>query len=361
MSTSSYNVIAAYFHDQSDAAAAVRELQAAGFRSDQIGSSFEDLDSNLSETNSSGNDSAGSSESHSAAEPHPDSSTHHRSFWDKVKEFFSGENEYDSGDEVRTAKRPFGIRQEAFDPERQQWSHNNAAIPERYHDRLAGGGGLVTVEAQEMAAEAEQILTRNNGEIDREFVPQYSGSHSDFSEPQTSGVPTTGETGSPSSWTDTDVSDSRTPAASAALGEDRSGFAAGQSPERRIQLISEVLRVRKERVSSGDVRLRKDVKTETQNIAVPVTREEIVIERNPVSGQQPASGQIGADDEIRVPLTEERVQVDKVPVVREEVRVGKRPVSETRNVSDQVRREELEVEGADENISNRQDPNRKTA
>jgi uncharacterized protein (TIGR02271 family) len=44
------------------------------------------------------------------------------------------------------------------------------------------------------------------------------------------------------------------------------------------------------------------------------------------------------------------VQVDKVPVVREEVRVGKRPVSETQNVSEQVRREELDVDGADEKV-----------
>jgi uncharacterized protein (TIGR02271 family) len=61
-------------------------------------------------------------------------------------------------------------------------------------------------------------------------------------------------------------------------------------------------------------------------------------------------GQIGSDQDVRVPLSEEKVRVEKVPVVTEEVNVGRRTVSNTQNVSDQVRREELDVEGADENI-----------
>lgn len=43
------------------------------------------------------------------------------------------------------------------------------------------------------------------------------------------------------------------------------------------------------------------------------------------------------------------------------MKVGKRTVSNTQNVSDQVRREELEVEGADENLRDESDPNRKIA
>jgi uncharacterized protein (TIGR02271 family) len=80
-----------------------------------------------------------------------------------------------------------------------------------------------------------------------------------------------------------------------------------------------------------------------------------------VGGAATATPTIGSDQEIRVPLSEEKVQVDKVPVVREEVKVGKRTVSNTQNVSDQVRREELEVEGADENLRNDKDPKRRIA
>src|SRR5579884_3878711 len=83
--------------------------------------------------------------------------------------------------------------------------------------------------------------------------------------------------------------------------------------------------------------------TENKTIQVPVTREELVIERVPSTNAQ-VSGEIGGDQEIRVPLTEERARVEKQPVVHEEVRVGKRAVQGTEQVSDDVRHEELRVD-----------------
>lgn len=113
----------------------------------------------------------------------------------------------------------------------------------------------------------------------------------------------------------------------------------------RIQLRGEVLRTFKERVQRGEVRLRKEVVTENKTVEVPVTREELVIERVAVSGQEAANaGEIGTDKEIRVPLSEERARVEKQPVVQDEVRVGKRAVQKTERVSDDVRHEELRVD-----------------
>ena len=112
----------------------------------------------------------------------------------------------------------------------------------------------------------------------------------------------------------------------------------------RLQLRGELLRTHKERVQRGEVRLRKEVVTENQTINVPVTREELVIERTRPTGEARATGEIGTDQEIRVPLSEERVNVEKKPIVNEEVRVGKRQVQDTRNVSDKVRHEELRVD-----------------
>jgi len=111
----------------------------------------------------------------------------------------------------------------------------------------------------------------------------------------------------------------------------------------RVQLRGEMLQAHKERVNRGEVRLRKDVVTENRSIEVPVTREELVIERTDVSGGTP-TGEIGSDQEIRVPLSEERVSVEKTPIVTGEVRVGKRQVQENRTVSDNVRHEEVRVE-----------------
>jgi uncharacterized protein (TIGR02271 family) len=106
-----------------------------------------------------------------------------------------------------------------------------------------------------------------------------------------------------------------------------------------------VLRTFRERVQRGEVRLRKEVVTEKKTVEVPVTREELVVERVPVSGQEAAeTGEIGSDQEIRVPLSEEHARVDKQRVISDEVRVGKRAVQKTERVSEDVRHEKLRVD-----------------
>jgi uncharacterized protein (TIGR02271 family) len=129
--------------------------------------------------------------------------------------------------------------------------------------------------------------------------------------------------------------------------------ATSESPE-RLQLREEQLDVEKERVQAGEVRLRKEVVTEQRNIDVPVTREEVVIERRPAAGDVPAEGAVGEGEEVRIPLMEEEVRVEKTPVVREEVSARKRQVQGTEQVSETVRREEARIESqGDARISER--------
>jgi uncharacterized protein (TIGR02271 family) len=111
-----------------------------------------------------------------------------------------------------------------------------------------------------------------------------------------------------------------------------------------IELREEELRAEKERVQAGEVRVRKEVVTEERTLEVPVTREEVVIERRPAAQGSAASGSIDEDEEIRIPLMEEEVRVEKTPVVREEVTLKKRQVQGTEEVSDTVRREEARIE-----------------
>lgn len=111
-----------------------------------------------------------------------------------------------------------------------------------------------------------------------------------------------------------------------------------------IELREEELRVEKERVEAGEVRLRKEVVEENRTIDVPVTREEVVVEKRSVGGRRPASGQVGEDAEISVPVMEEKIEVEKTPVVREEVSLKKKQVQDTRQVSDTVKREEAWVD-----------------
>ena len=139
------------------------------------------------------------------------------------------------------------------------------------------------------------------------------------------------------------------------LGKNREAFAgttdvaaAAATGEQNIKLYGEVLRVHKDRVSRGEVRLRKEVHTDMQTIQVPVTREELVIERVPVTGVQATDGTADAfsEREIRIPLSEEHASVEKQAILREEVRVGKREVTETESFNESVRSEDLKVDDA---------------
>jgi uncharacterized protein (TIGR02271 family) len=111
-----------------------------------------------------------------------------------------------------------------------------------------------------------------------------------------------------------------------------------------VELREEELRAEKEQVQAGEVRLRKEVVSEERTIEVPVTREEVVIERRPAAEGRSAQGSIDEGEEIRVPIMEEEVRVDKTPVVREEITLKKRQVQDTEEVTDTVRREEARIE-----------------
>jgi len=132
-------------------------------------------------------------------------------------------------------------------------------------------------------------------------------------------------------------------------GMGASAAAAGRSPKladdtQSLQLREEELRAEKQQVKAGEVRVRKEVVSEKRTLEVPVTREEVVIERRPAAEGQKASGSIEEGDEIRIPVMDEEVHVEKTPVVREEVNLKKRQVQSTQEVSDTVRREEAHIE-----------------
>jgi uncharacterized protein (TIGR02271 family) len=111
----------------------------------------------------------------------------------------------------------------------------------------------------------------------------------------------------------------------------------------RIQLREEELRPRKEAVEAGEVGIRKEVVEEQKTMDVPVTREEVTVERRPTE-RRPAEKPVGEDEKLRVPVREEQVSVEKQPVVSEEVEIGKRKMEGTKEVGGTVRREEAQVE-----------------
>jgi uncharacterized protein (TIGR02271 family) len=113
-----------------------------------------------------------------------------------------------------------------------------------------------------------------------------------------------------------------------------------------VQLREEKLNVSKDRVNTGEVELRKEVTTERKTVEVPVEREEVVITRRDVSGNRADGGTITGEEEIRVPVSEERVNVSKETVVTGEVGVEKRKITDTQTVSEDLRKENVKVENA---------------
>jgi uncharacterized protein (TIGR02271 family) len=122
------------------------------------------------------------------------------------------------------------------------------------------------------------------------------------------------------------------------------GAAGTMAGEQRVQLHEEQLHARKQPVQTGEVKVRKEVTTEHQSIDVPVQREEVVIERHPATGRTTSGCELRPGEEVRIPVKEEQVHVEKTPVVKEEVKISKRTVQDTEHVSGTVRKEEVKVE-----------------
>ena len=113
--------------------------------------------------------------------------------------------------------------------------------------------------------------------------------------------------------------------------------------QQRLKLREEELQIHKQPVETGEVRVHKEVVAEQKSVDVPVTHEEVYIERRPGSGQ-PSEVPIGEGESYRIPVREEQITVEKQPVEREEIIFGKRPVQETKRVTDTVKREEARAE-----------------
>jgi uncharacterized protein (TIGR02271 family) len=97
----------------------------------------------------------------------------------------------------------------------------------------------------------------------------------------------------------------------------------------------------------GRVRLRKYVTTEEVTQTVPVRREEVRLEREPITDANVGAATSGPDlseDEHEVVLHEEQPVVDKQVVPRERVRLDTDTVTEERQVGEEVRKERIEVD-----------------
>jgi uncharacterized protein (TIGR02271 family) len=115
--------------------------------------------------------------------------------------------------------------------------------------------------------------------------------------------------------------------------------------ETRIPLIEERLNVSKN-TSTSEATITKEPVTETKTVEVPVTHEELTIERRPPSESSSSTTTerpVQSKTETKVQLNKEDIQVTKDAYVKEEVVVKKKPVTETKTVSDTVTSEKIDT------------------
>jgi uncharacterized protein (TIGR02271 family) len=126
--------------------------------------------------------------------------------------------------------------------------------------------------------------------------------------------------------------------------EDKSNVS--QETDTRVPLIEERLNVSKEE-STDEATLTKEPVTETKTIEIPLTHEEVTIEKRPPSDRKYTSisceSPVESKTEIKIPLKKEEVEVTKQPYVKEEVVVKKKPVTKTQQVTEEVKSERVNI------------------
>jgi uncharacterized protein (TIGR02271 family) len=131
-----------------------------------------------------------------------------------------------------------------------------------------------------------------------------------------------------------------------AVGRDTSGPTTDDAMTRS----EEELRVGTTQRERGRIRLRKYVTTEHVEQTVPVRREQVRVEREPITDANLGAATSGpeiSEEEHEVVLREEEPVVEKRVVPRERVRLDKDTITDEERVGDQVRKEQIEVQDDD--------------
>jgi uncharacterized protein (TIGR02271 family) len=112
--------------------------------------------------------------------------------------------------------------------------------------------------------------------------------------------------------------------------------------EQRVTRSEEELAIGKREREAGAVEVDKSVETRHVSQQVPTKHEEVIVERRPATPGMSATPRIG-EDEIRIPVTEEELVVEKRTVPKEEIVVRKQEHTDTERVEADLRREKVDI------------------
>ena len=195
---------------------------------------------------------------------------------------------------------------------------------------------LVTVKATQRLDEALDIIVKNGGEVGNYYHSQAYRSN-------------------PSMYKDVQKTNRMTDDNVHAQNHVNTQHTNTQQAKDTIQLKEEQLNVSKHNERVGEVVINKKVVEDQKRVEVPVMREEVVIERHKVNQVVPNGTHIDQkSQEIRIPVMEEQVNVNKQTVVTEEINVGKKQVHGTEVVNETVRKEEAYIQNKG-NVNSRDD------
>lgn len=109
-----------------------------------------------------------------------------------------------------------------------------------------------------------------------------------------------------------------------------------------IKLHKEELQVSKKWIETADVKIYKKSYTEEKQILVPIRREELIIEKKKMLNTE---GEPDPNiDMIRIPLSEERIEITLHPTLLEDVEIYKNQYEEIQQIIETVQEEKLHIE-----------------
>lgn len=106
-----------------------------------------------------------------------------------------------------------------------------------------------------------------------------------------------------------------------------------------LQIKEEQLHISKSWVQTGEVNVYKETFLEEKIFKVPVTREELVIEKKvPNSGECTVSEQV-----LRIPLSEEKVEFTKHKVNLEDVSIYREQIQDIKHIEETLKKEQIKI------------------
>lgn len=113
-----------------------------------------------------------------------------------------------------------------------------------------------------------------------------------------------------------------------------------QQEDVTLKLHKEELQINKKLVETADVKVYKKTYTEEKQILVPVTREELIIEKKLLN---PESGADATIETTRIPLREDRIEVTINPTILNDVEIYKNQYEETVQINENVKEEKVHI------------------